>query len=98
MRRVARLAEREQYQREMWRANEVMERTRREDPAAWDDYLSELRTFEAGTMADGLGQAAAEWPECNDVADIKPGAGHAAATGQSSSRQSGRPPSIGRAR
>ena len=30
---LARLAEREQYQREMRRANEVMERMQREDPA-----------------------------------------------------------------
>jgi hypothetical protein len=69
---LARLAEREQYQREMRRANEVMERMQREDPAAWNDYTSELRTFETGTTADGLGQAAAEWPEYNDAAE--PGA------------------------
>src|SRR5215470_4286713 len=39
---LARLAEREQYQREMRRANEVMDRMRGEDPAAWQEYLSEL--------------------------------------------------------
>src|SRR5580700_6988038 len=49
---LARLAEREQYQREMRRANEVMERMQREDPRAWQDYLSELRGFEDGTARD----------------------------------------------
>jgi hypothetical protein len=60
---LARLAEREQYQREMRRANEVMERMRREDAGAWNEYVAEVATFEAGTMTDGLGNAAAEWPE-----------------------------------
>jgi hypothetical protein len=63
---LARLAEREQYQREMRRANEVMERMEREDPRAWQDYLSELRGFEGGTVRDGLSDAAAEWPEYNE--------------------------------
>ena len=63
---LARLAEREQYQREMRRANEVMERMQREDPRAWQDYLSELRGFESGTARDGLSDATAEWPEYND--------------------------------
>jgi hypothetical protein len=63
---LARLAEREQYQREMRRANEVMERMEREDPQAWQDYLSELRGFEGGTTRDGLSDAAAEWPEYNE--------------------------------
>ena len=63
---LARLAEREQYQREMRRANEVMERMQREDPQAWQDYLSELRGFESGTARDGLSDARAEWPEYND--------------------------------
>ena len=63
---LARLAEREQYQREMRRANEVMERMQREDPDGWREYLSELRTFDAGTTGDGLGDAADEWPEYND--------------------------------
>ena len=62
---LARLAEREQYQREMRRANEVMERMEREDPTTWQDYLSELRGFEGGTVRDGLSDAAAEWPEYN---------------------------------
>jgi hypothetical protein len=65
---LARLAEREQYQREMRRANEVMERMDREDPQAWQDYLSELRGFEGGTASDGLSDAAAEWPEYNESA------------------------------
>ncbi len=60
------LAEREQYQREMRRANEVMERMQREDPEAWQDYLSELRVFERGTTPDGLSDAATEWPEYNE--------------------------------
>jgi hypothetical protein len=63
---LARLAEREQYQREMRRANEVMERMQREDPRAWQDYLSEVRGFESGTTHDGLSDATAEWPEYND--------------------------------
>ncbi len=63
---LARLAEREQYQREMRRANEVMELMEREDPQAWQDYLSELRGFEGGTVRDGLSDAAAEWPEYNE--------------------------------
>ena len=71
---LARLAEREQYQREMRRANEVMERMQREDPRAWQDYLSELRQFERGTARDGLSGAAAEWPEYNDGAQGTQGA------------------------
>jgi len=63
---LARLAEREQYQREMRRANLVMERMEREDPQAWRDYLAELRGFEGGTARDGLSDAAAEWPEYNE--------------------------------
>jgi hypothetical protein len=63
---LARLAEREQYQREMRRANQVMERMEREDPQAWQDYLSELRGFEGGTMRDGLSDATAEWPQYNE--------------------------------
>jgi hypothetical protein len=63
---LGRLAEREQYQRDMRRANDVMDRMQREDPVAWQEYLSELRTFEAGAISDGLPPAAAEWPEYND--------------------------------
>jgi hypothetical protein len=63
---LARLAEREQYQREMRRANEVMERMQRENPGEWQDYLSELRGFEHGTTRDGLPDATAEWPEYNE--------------------------------
>jgi len=59
------LVAREQYQREMRRANEVMERMQREDPQAWQDYLSELHGFEVGTARDGLSDAAAEWPDLN---------------------------------
>jgi hypothetical protein len=74
---LARLAEREQYQREMRRANEVMERMQREDPAGWSEYVSELRTLDAGTASDGLSDAAIEWPEYNDPtmtgADAVPG-------------------------
>ena len=54
------LADREQYQREMRRANEVMDQMRREDPAAWQEYVTELRTFEAGPAGDGLAAATAE--------------------------------------
>lgn len=63
---LVRLAEREQYQREMWRANEVMDRMRREDSAAWQEYLSELKAFETRTARDGLTAAASDWPEYND--------------------------------
>ena len=63
---LGRLAERELYQREMRRANEVMDRMRREDPAAWQEYLSELHAFEEGTARDGLTAAAADWPGYNE--------------------------------
>jgi len=62
---LSRLAEREQYQRDMRRANEVMDRMQREDSAAWQGYVSGLRAFEAGTARDGLTEAAADWPEYN---------------------------------
>lgn len=75
---LGRLAEREQYQREMRRANEVMDRMRREDPGAWQEYLSELRAFEAGTARDGLTAAAVDWPEYNDAS----GSAHGAAPGR----------------
>jgi len=68
------LADREQYQREMRRANELMDQMRREDPAAWQEYVAELRTFEAGTAGDGLTAAEADWPEYNDAAEGAPGA------------------------
>jgi hypothetical protein len=71
---LGRLAEREHYQREMRRANEIMDRTRREDPVAWQEYLSELHTFDVGTAGDGLSGAAADWPEYNDAAGSAPGA------------------------
>ena len=64
---LGRLAEREHYQREMQRANQVMDRMRREDPVAWQEYLSELSSFEAGTSGDGLPAAASDWPEYNDA-------------------------------
>jgi hypothetical protein len=64
---LSRLAEREQYQRDMRRANEVMDRMQREDSAAWHEYVSELHAFEAGTARDGLTEAAADWPEYNDA-------------------------------
>jgi hypothetical protein len=51
---LSQLAEREQYQRDM---------RRHEDPAAWQEYVSELRDFEAGTARDGLTAAAAERPD-----------------------------------
>lgn len=70
---LSRLAEREQYQRDMRRANEVMDRMRRENPAAWREYLSGLSTFEAGTARDGLPPAASDWPEYNDAGSA-PGA------------------------
>ncbi len=71
---LGRLAERELYQREMRRANDVMDRMRREESPAWQEYLSELRTFDAGTASDGLTAAAADWPEYNDAAGSVPGA------------------------
>jgi hypothetical protein len=71
---LGRLAEREQYQREMRRANHVMDRMRREDPPAWQEYLSELHTFATGTADDGLTAASADWPEYNDEAGNAAGA------------------------
>ena len=44
-----------------------MDRMRREDPAAWQEYLSELHAFEAGTTRDGLTAGASDWPEYNDA-------------------------------
>ena len=61
-----RMAERERYQREMRRANQVMDQMQREDPEAWQEYLSELRSFEDATIGDGLADAASDWPEYND--------------------------------
>jgi hypothetical protein len=69
-----RLAERERYVREMRHANDVMDRMRREDPAAWQEYLSELHGFEAGTAGDGLTAAAADWPEFSGPAGNGPDA------------------------
>jgi hypothetical protein len=63
---LERLAEREQYQREMRRANEVMRALERERPDAWHDYLDELSAVSEGTAADGLPDADAEWPEYNE--------------------------------
>lgn len=71
---LARLAQREQYQREMRRANEIMELMQREDAQAWGDYVSELHGFEGGTARDGLSDATAEWPEYNDDAQGTQGA------------------------
>lgn len=71
---LRRLAEREQYQREMRRANDVMDRMGHEDPAAWQEYVSELHTFEAATAGDGLTAATSDWPEYNDAAESAPGA------------------------
>jgi hypothetical protein len=68
---LGRLAEREHYQRDMRRANEVMDRMRREDPAAWQEYVRELHAFEAGTAHDGLAAAASDWPEYNDAGSEK---------------------------
>jgi hypothetical protein len=68
------LADRERYQREMRRANELMDQMRREDPAAWQEYVTELRTFEDGTAGDGLTAAEAGWPEYNDAAEGRLGA------------------------
>ncbi len=72
---LGRLAEREQYQRDMRQANEVMDHMRRDEPAAWQEYLAEQRTFEAGTARDGLTAAASDWPEYNDIDEAGGGAG-----------------------
>ena len=63
---LSRLAEREQYQRDMRRANEVMDQMQREDPEAWQEYVADLRAFEAGTGRDGLTAATSDWPDYND--------------------------------
>jgi hypothetical protein len=49
-----------QYQRDMLRANEVMDRMQHEDPAAWQDYVADLCGFEVGTARDGLATAASD--------------------------------------
>jgi hypothetical protein len=64
-----RMAEREQYQRDMRRANDVMDEMQREDPEAWQEYVTELRSFEAGTARDGLTAATSDWPEFNDESE-----------------------------
>jgi hypothetical protein len=64
---LGRLAERERYQRDMRRANEVMDRMQREDAAAWQEYVAELRAFDVGTARDGLTAAVSDWPEYNDA-------------------------------
>ena len=74
------LAEREQYQRDMRRANDVMDQLRRDDPAAWHEYLAEQHAFEAGTARDGLTAAASDWPEYNDTDE--PGGGTDAVPGR----------------
>ena len=63
---LSRMAERERYQRDMRRANEVMDQMQRDDPEAWQEYVSELHSFESGTARDGLTAAASDWPEYND--------------------------------
>jgi hypothetical protein len=68
------LAERERYQREMRRANDLMDTMRREDTAAWQEYQSELDAFDVGTARDGIAAGVAEWPEYNDVTGGAPGA------------------------
>lgn len=68
---LSRLAEREQYQRDMRRANGVMDRMRHEDPAGWQEYVREQHAFEAGTTRDGLTAAASDWPEYNDAGSEK---------------------------
>jgi hypothetical protein len=67
---LERLAEREQYQREMRRANELMERMEHAEPDAWREYLDELHAFEQGTAADGVGDPATEWPEFTEEAKL----------------------------
>jgi hypothetical protein len=62
---LSRMAEREHYQRDMRRANEVMDQMEQEEPEAWQEYRAELGSFEAGTSRDGLAAAASEWPEYN---------------------------------
>lgn len=66
---LRRLAERERYQRDMRRANELMDQMRRDDPAAWREYLAEQHEFEAGTARDGLTAAASDWPEYHNPSE-----------------------------
>jgi hypothetical protein len=70
---LSRLAEREQYQRDMRRASDIMDRMQREDPATWQEYVSELRVFEAGTACDEPTAAAADSPEYNDAGNANTG-------------------------
>jgi hypothetical protein len=73
---LARLADRERYQRDMLRANEIMDQMSRSDPAAWQEYLGELSEFELGTASDGLAPAAVEWPEFAEPAEQTSHPGH----------------------
>jgi hypothetical protein len=43
-----------------------MDQMQREDPEAWQEYVTDLRAFEAGTARDGLTAGASDWPEFND--------------------------------
>jgi hypothetical protein len=52
---LCRLARRRRYQCEMRHAYKLMDRPRRRDPAAWQEYLSELRAFGDGTADAGTG-------------------------------------------
>ena len=70
---LGRLAERELYQRDMRGAGEVMDKMRREDPVAWQEYLSDLHEFESGTTGDGLAAAVTDWPEYSDMKDAAGG-------------------------
>jgi predicted transcriptional regulator len=54
----------EAEEREWWRNAKQAAARLRADREQWDDYLREADAWEAGA-ADGLGEAAAEWPEYN---------------------------------
>lgn len=57
------IADKLEYEQEWTEIEESYARLRREDPAAWQDYLRELTEWDAGGEPDTT--AAEEWPEYN---------------------------------
>jgi hypothetical protein len=60
---LATVADRLEAEQEWMEIEEAYARLKREDPAAWQDYLRELTEWEASMEPDR--SAAQEWPEYN---------------------------------
>lgn len=52
----------EAEEREWWKAAKAAAARLQADPEQWDDYLNEAEAWDT-LSADGLGDAADEWPE-----------------------------------